>query len=129
VLWSVTMPTKNIFHSLLSLAPTHSPYQYLYITHKTPIPFSSYATSMSFNCQCSQPLSGMTLNCRTAQTIDDMPSSHHKHLRHLGLLGILDYRTNDMPSSHLSHLGHLGHLSHLSYLSTISNLDISIPIH
>src|SRR5580693_7645867 len=113
------MPTKNVFHS--SLAPACSPYQFLYTIHKRPI--SSYATSTLLNCnplasgsatstllncQCSWPLSSTTLNCRTAQTMNNMPSSHHGHLRHLGLLSILSYWMDDMPSGHFSHLVYLG---------------------
>jgi hypothetical protein len=139
MLQSITIPTKNFFLSPSLPAPAYSPYQFLYTTCKTPIPFSSYATgtllsynppvsepmaSTSLNCHASQPSSSMMLNCRTAQTMDDMPSSYYRHLRHLGLLRILSYWTDDMPSGHLGHLRHLGHLGHLSYLSTISNLDI-----
>jgi hypothetical protein len=59
--------------------------------------------------------------------MDDMPSSHHRHLRHLGLLSILGYWMDDMPSSHSGHLRHLSHLSHLGYLGTIGNLDTLDP--
>jgi hypothetical protein len=132
------MPTKNFFLSHPSLAPAHSPYQFLYTTQKTPIPFSSYVTSMSLNCSPSQsclatgmllnchaswPSSGTMLNCRTLQTMhNDMSSSHLRHLRHWTYSG--------MPSSlciHLRHLGHPGHLGHLGYLSIIGNLDILNP--
>jgi hypothetical protein len=55
----ITMPTKNIFQ--LSLAPTHSSL-FLYITHKTPIPFPHSTTSMLLNCIHSST-SSTTLNC------------------------------------------------------------------
>jgi hypothetical protein len=45
------------------------------------------------------------LNCRTVQTMHDMPSSHVRHLGQLGLLGYWTY--NGMPSGHLGYLGHL----------------------
>jgi hypothetical protein len=114
--------------------------QFLYTTCKRPI--SSYATGMSLNCnlpvsgpltstslncQCSWPSSGTMLNCRTAQTTDNMASGHHGHLRHLRHLGIFGYWMDNMPSSHSSHLGHPSHLSHLGYLSTISNLNTLNP--
>jgi hypothetical protein len=120
------MPTKNIFLTSL-LAPACSHYPFLYTIRKRPL--SSYMTGMSLNCHplVSGPSSGMTLNCKTAQTMDDMPSGHHKHLGHLRHLGILSYWTDDMPSSHSSHLRHPGHLSHVSYLGTISNIDTLNP--
>jgi len=124
--------------------PACSCYPFLYTIHKRPL--SSYATSMSLNCttldyhlatstslNCtslnpSWPLSSTMLNCRTTQTTDDMPSSHHRHLGHLRHLSILGYWTyDDMPSSHLGYLRHLGHLGHLSYLGTIGNLDTLDP--
>jgi hypothetical protein len=120
------MPTKNVFQTS-SLAPAHSSYPFLYTVYKRPI--SSYVTSMSLNCTTldSQPSSGITLNCRTTQTMDNMPSSHHRHLGHLRLLSILSYWTDDMPSGHSGHFRHLSHLGHLSYLGTIGNLNILDP--
>jgi hypothetical protein len=52
----------------------------------------------------------MLLNYRTAQTTDDMPSSHPGHLRHLRLLG---------------HLSDLGTLSNLNTLDLYS-LDLTL---
>jgi hypothetical protein len=130
----------QFFFQTSLLTPAHSSYPFLYTICKRPI--SSYptstllncttldycpVTSTLLNCQHSWPSSGMMLNCRTAQTMDDMPSSHHRHLRHLGLLSILGYWMDDMPSSHSGHLRHLSHLSHLGYLGTVGNLDTLDP--
>jgi hypothetical protein len=133
------MPAKNFFQ-MSSLTPTHSSYPFLYTICKRPIssyatgtslncnpPVSGPSTSMSLNCQCSRPSSSTMLNYGTAQTMDDMPSSHHRHLGHLRLLSILSYWMDDMPSGHSGHLRHLSHLGHLSYLSTIGNLNTLDP--
>jgi hypothetical protein len=139
MLQSITMPTKNFFHS--SLTPARSLYQFLYITHKRPI--SLYMTCISLNCTVlfSDPLTGillncqhswlsssMMLNCRTLQTMHDMSNGH---IRHLGHLRHQTY--SGMPSGlyillgHLGQLGHPSHLGHLGYLSNIGNLNTLNP--
>jgi hypothetical protein len=74
---------------------------------------------------------GTTLNCRLAQTTNDMPSGHVGHLSHLRLLGHWTY--SGMPSGpyvilgHLRQLGHPSHLGHLSHLSNIGDLNTLNP--
>jgi hypothetical protein len=78
-------------------------------------------TSMSLNCNHgSGPVTGMLLNCRTAQTSCNMPVRHLEHWTYCRNPHYIILR-------HLRQLRHPSHLSHLSHLSNISDLDSLDP--
>jgi hypothetical protein len=111
------MPTKNFFLSPPSLTPTHSLYQFLYHTCKTPLYPSHLPTSTLLNCNPNL----RDIHC-SIDSLYSVPSpSSSMMLNHRTL-----WMHNGMPSSLCRHLRHLSHLSHLNTL-TPHSLDTALP--
>jgi hypothetical protein len=125
LLQSITMPTKKNFLPHSSLAPAHSPYQFLYTTCKTPIPFSSYASSMTLNCTSWTSLfpshvTGMSLNCM----IPFLDPSSNMTLNCTVLISVQWTTCFLAPPHHLSHITFIEDTNDMQHKVTCPTLQI-----